>query len=81
MGELPHDIEQCLCECACDGRRANLARCSCEDGRVRETKRVLLGERARLLDEIHASQRGIDAIDYLLDRIANEMKPQRREHV
>ena len=31
MGELSHDIEQCLCDCACDGRRADQARCSCEE--------------------------------------------------
>ena len=79
MGSLPHDIEQCLCDCACDGRTSDHARCCCEEGRVREAKRMLLGERARLLDELHASQRGIDAIDHLLDRIANEMKPRRRE--
>lgn len=40
---------------------------------MRETKRVLLDERARLVDEMHASQRGIDAIDLLLGRVSAEM--------
>lgn len=73
MGELRDDIEQCLCECACDEEAAARARCSCEEGRVRETKRALLDERRRLVDEIHASQRGIDAIDHLLARVSSEM--------
>ena len=45
MGELSEDLERCLCECSCDEAAAARARCSCEEGRVRETKRVLLGER------------------------------------
>ena len=73
MGELTHDIERCLCECACDEETAERARCSCEEGRVRETKRALLDERRRLVDEMHASQRGIDAIDHLLARVSSEM--------
>ena len=73
MGELTKDIERCLCDCACDGATAERARCCCEEGRVREIKRVLLGERARLLDEMRASQRGIDAIDHLLSRVSDEM--------
>ncbi|HIY51821.1 MAG TPA: hypothetical protein IAA43_07765 [Candidatus Olsenella avicola] len=74
MGDLTQDIERCLTECACDDEAASRARCCCEEGRVRETKRVLLDERARLLDEMHASQRGIDTIDRLLIRISNEMQ-------
>lgn len=73
MGDLTDDIERCLVDCACDGPTAERARCSCEEGRVRETKRVLLDERRRLLEELHASQRGIDAIDHLLARVASEM--------
>lgn len=73
MGDLTHDIERCLIDCACDGETAACARCCCEEGRVRETKRVLLDERARLVDEMHASQRGIDAIDLLLGRVSAEM--------
>lgn len=73
MGDLTHDIERCLIDCACDGETAAHARCCCEEGRVRETKRVLLDERARLVDEMHASQRGIDAIDLLLGRVSAEM--------
>lgn len=72
MGELSEDLERCLCECSCDEAAAARARCSCEEGRVRETKRVLLGERRRLLDELHASQRGIDAIDHMLHRVSCE---------
>lgn len=73
MGELNRDIERCLRECSCDGATAERARCCCEEGRVRETKRVLLDERRRLLDEMHATQRGIDAIDHLLHRVTTEM--------
>lgn len=73
MGELTRDIERCLCECACDAEHARLARCSCEEGRVRETKRALLGERQRLVEEMRATQRGIDEIDHLLDRVNREM--------
>ena len=62
MSDLSEDLERCLCDCACDVRAAARAKTSCTEGRVRETKRVLLGERQRLLDELHASQRGIDAI-------------------
>lgn len=71
MGELARDIERCLD--ACGGTGAEHARCCCEEGRVRETKRVLLEERRRLLEEMHASQRGIDAIDHLLTRVSKEM--------
>ena len=46
---------------------------------MRETKRVLLDERARLLDEMRASQRGIDTIDHLLGRVSSEMPAQREE--
>ena len=46
---------------------------------MRETKRVLLDERARLLDEMRASQRGIDAIDHLLTRVSSEMPTHRKE--
>lgn len=77
MGDLSEDLERCLCDCACDAEAAARARCSCEEGRVRETKRVLLGERRRLLDEMHASQRGIDAIDHLLHRVSCECVPCR----
>lgn len=72
MGELSEDLERCLCDCACDEVRAAKARSSCEEGRVRETKRMLLDERRRLLDELHASQRGIDAIDHMLHRVSCE---------
>lgn len=78
MGELTTDIERCLSDCACDEAMAARARCCCEEGRVRETKRVLLEERSRLVDEMRASQRGIDAIDHLLGRVSSEM-PARRE--
>lgn len=73
MGDLDRDIERCLCECSCDLEIAERARCSCGEGRVRETKRVLLDERKRLLDEMHEAQRGIDSIDYLLRRVSQEM--------
>ena len=73
MGELTHEIEQCLCECACDPESARRARCSCEEGRVRETKRALLGERRRLGEAMRAAQRGIDSIDHLLHRVSTEM--------
>ncbi len=76
MGDLSEDLERCLCDCACDEARAAKARCSCEEGRVREAKRVLLGERQRLLDELHASQRGIDAIDHMLHRVSCECVPR-----
>ncbi len=77
MGDLSEDLERCLADCACDEARVAKARCSCEAGRVRETKRVLLGERRRLLDELHASQRGIDAIDHMLYRVSCECAPRR----
>ena len=73
LGELTHDIERCLRECACDAERARLARCSCEGGRVRETKRALLDERQRLVEAMHVTQRGIDSIDHLLHRVSTEM--------
>lgn len=73
VGDLTDDIERCLASCSCDGETAERARCCCEEGRVRETKRVLLDERARLVDEMRASQRGIDAIDHLLSRVSTEL--------
>lgn len=73
MGDLTRDIERCLCECACDAERARQARCSCEEGRVRETKRALLDERQRLVEAMRAAQRGIDSIDHLLHRVSTEM--------
>lgn len=72
MGDLSLDVERCLRDCACDAEQAQRAACSCVEGRPREAKRVLLGERQRLLDEMHASQRGIDAIDHLLHRVSCE---------
>lgn len=72
MGDLSTDVERCLCDCACDAERVRRAKCSCEEGRAREAKRVLLTERQRLLDEMHASQRGIDAIDHMLHRVSCE---------
>lgn len=77
MGDLTTDIERCLSNCSCDDATAASARRSCAEGRVRETKRALLDERARLVDEMRASQRGIDAIDHLLTRVSNEMRARR----
>ena len=79
MGDLTEDIERCLCDCACDDATTERVRCCCEEGRVREAKRALLGERERLLDELHASQRGIDAIDHLLNRVSIEVQSRRQE--
>lgn len=79
MGDLTTDIERCLSDCARDGEAAERARCCCEAGRVRETKRVLLEERSRLVGEMRASQRGIDAIDHLLSRVSSEMSAHREE--
>lgn len=79
MGDLTTDIERCLGDCVCDEATADRARSCCEEGRMRETKRVLLEERSRLVDEMHASQRGIDTIDHLLARVATEMQVRRRE--
>ena len=79
MGDLSEDLERCLCDCACDARAAAHAKTSCTEGRVRETKRVLLDERARLVEKMRASQRGIDAIDHLLARVSSEMPAQRGE--
>lgn len=73
MGDLSRDIERCLCECACEPDVAKRAGCSCAEGRVRETKRALLDQRRRLLEEMRATQRGIDTIDHLLDRVTREM--------
>lgn len=72
MGDLSDDVERCLCACSCEASRVEQARTSCEEGRAREAKRVLLGERQRLVEEMHASQRGIDAIDHLLYRVGCE---------
>lgn len=77
MGELSEDLERCLSDCACDAAKTAQAKCSCEEGRIRETKRVLLGERRRLLDEMHASQKGIDAIDHMLHRVSHECSSHR----
>lgn len=79
MGDLTTDIERCLGDCACDEATAARARSSCEEGRVRETKRALLEERSRLVEEMRASQRGIDAIDHLLTRVSLEMPARRKE--
>ena len=79
MGDLTTDIERCLSDCACDDATAERARCCCEEGRVRETKRVLLEERSRLVGEMRASQRGIDAIDHLVGRVSLEMPAHREE--
>lgn len=76
MGELDRDIERCLTECACARGVAEQARRSCEAGRVRETKRALLDERRRLVEEMRATQRGIDSIDHLLRRVSAEMRPR-----
>ena len=76
MGDLSEDLERCLCDCSCDVTRAQQAKSSCQEGRVREAKRVLLGERQRLLDEMHATQRGIDAIDHMLHRVSCECVPE-----
>ena len=76
MGELSDDVERCLCDCSCDAQTVSRAKSSCEEGRAREAKRVLLGERQRLLDEMHASQRGIDAIDHMLHRVSSECAPK-----
>ena len=79
MGDLSSDVERCLCDCACDAERVQRAKCSCEEGRARETKRVLLSERQRLLDEVHKRQRGIDAIDHMLHRVSCECVPRGAE--
>lgn len=79
MGDLTSDIERCLGACACDEATALRARSCCEEGRMRETKRALLEERSRLVEEMRASQRGIDAIDHLLTRVSSEMPTRRKE--
>lgn len=72
MGDLSEDVERCLADCSCGRATAERAKTSCEAGRVRETKRVLLHERQRLLDAMHSSQQGIDAIDHMLHRVSCE---------
>ena len=73
MGDLSGDLGRCLAEARCDEGLARIARRSCDEGRMRETKRVLLGERRRLVEEMREAQHGIDSIDHLLRRVSHEL--------
>lgn len=72
MGELNDDLRQCLSDARAGADETERAVCSCEQGRTREAKRVLLRQRQRLLDEVHDMQHGIDAIDHMLHRMSDE---------
>lgn len=72
MGELGDDLRRCLSDARADADAAERAVCSCERGRTREAKRLLLSRRQSLLDEVHERQHGIDAIDHMLRRMSEE---------
>lgn len=69
MGELTDDLCCCLETAQCDAALAARATCACEEGRLREAKRVLLSQRQQLLDDVHSKQRSIDEIDHVLHRM------------
>lgn len=69
MGELSDDLGRCLETAQCDAALAARAACACEEGRLREAKRVLLSQRQQLLDDVHSKQRSIDEIDHVLHRM------------
>lgn len=54
MGELTDDLCRCLEAAQCDAALAARATCACEEGRLREAKRVLLSQRQQLLDDVHS---------------------------
>lgn len=70
MGELSEDLCRCLEGAQCDSALAARATCACEEGRLREAKRVLLSQRQQLLDDVHSKQRSIDEIDHVLHRMS-----------
>lgn len=70
MGELSEDLGRCLESMRCDAELAARATCACEEGRMREAKRVLLDQRRQLLDDVHSKQRSIDQIDHVLHRMS-----------
>lgn len=75
MGELSDDLGRCLETAQCDAALAARAACACEEGRLREAKRVLLSQRQQLLDDVHSKQRSIDAIDHVLHRMGRVDAP------
>lgn len=70
MGDLSEDVCRCLEGAQCDAEMAARAACACEEGRLREAKRVLLCQRQELLDAVHRKQRSIDEIDHMLHRMS-----------
>lgn len=75
MGELTDDMCRCLEAAQCDAALAARATCACEEGRLREAKRVLLSQRQQLLDDVHSKQRSIDEIDHVLHRMGRVDTP------
>lgn len=75
MGELTDDLGRCLETAQCDAALAARAACACEEGRLREAKRVLLNQRQQLLDDVHSKQRSIDEIDHVLHRMGRVDAP------
>lgn len=72
MGDLSEDVCRCLEGAQCDAEMAARAACACEEGRLREAKRVLLCQRQELLDAVHRKQRSIDEIDHMLHRMSGD---------
>lgn len=72
MGDLSEDVCRCLKGAQCDAEMAARAACACEEGRLREAKRVLLCQRQELLDAVHRKQRSIDEIDHMLHRMSGD---------
>lgn len=75
MGELSDDLGRCLETAQCDAALAARAACACEEGRLREAKRVLLSQRQQLLDDVRSKQRSIDEIDHVLHRMGRVDTP------
>lgn len=75
MGELTDDLCRCLEAAQCDSALVARAACACEEGRLREAKRVLLNQRQQLLDDVHDKQRSIDEIDHVLHRMGRVDAP------
>lgn len=55
-----------LDDAGCDKTTQKLFLQSCSDGNVKESMRILQRQRTSLLDEVHDSQKKIDALDFLI---------------
>lgn len=59
-------LKQALVECGCDAESIGRCLTCAREGRLGDEERLLARQRRALMDELHAAQRKVDRLDYIV---------------